>query len=45
MNAKPPVLNPSGVTFEIAQGETLGFDRPRDGILSRQADRLRSVDA
>jgi hypothetical protein len=33
MNAKPPKLNPSGVTFEIAQGETLGFDRPRDGSL------------
>ena len=30
MNAKPPKLNPSGVTFEIAQGETLGFDRPPD---------------
>ena len=42
MNAKPPVLNPSGVTFEIAQGETLGFDRPRDGILSRQADRVKT---
>ena len=34
MNAKPPTLNPSGVAFELAPGETLGFDRPRDGTLS-----------
>ena len=35
------VLNPSGVTFELAHGETLGFDRPRDGILLRYADRAK----
>ena len=36
------VLNPSGVTFELAQSETLGFDRgPRDGILLRYADRAK----
>ena len=33
-------LNPRGVTFEIAQGETLGFDRPREGILPCRARRV-----
>jgi len=37
--AKPRELNPRGVTFEIAQGETLGFDRPPDDILPRHLDR------
>ena len=39
---KPQKLNPSGVTFELAQGETLGFDRPLDGILSHHADRAKT---
>ena len=28
---------PAGVTFELAQGETLGFDRTPDGILPRHS--------